>query len=87
MVGGAWTYDAANDQEPDYDVHGLGHLRGVFADLTIDGDLIQKFPADRQVEDSPDSDRSEEANKCCLVEVLDLVYELVHGENDGHSSN
>ena len=81
------TYYAANDQEPNDDVNSLGHLLGVFANLAIDGYLMQKFPSDRQIEDCSDPDGSKESNKCCLVEMLDLANALVHCKDDGHPSN
>lgn len=55
--------------------------------MTIDRDLEQEFPTDRQVECSSNANWPEETNKSRLKLVLNLVDILVHRKDDWDSAH
>lgn len=81
------VYHATNTQEPDYDLHCLGQLRHVTPQLPVTPrQRLQKLSRDVQVKDGRHANGSKEANENGLVDLLDLRYLLVDGENPGESS-
>lgn len=69
--------DAADGEEPDDDVEGLGEAGDVGPLDAVDGDAGEEVETEVEVEDGGDADGAEEANEDCLALFRDLVDELV----------
>jgi hypothetical protein len=78
--------NAANGQEPNHHPHDLFKTDCIFPHLAVDPHLVQEIDADIEIENSRDTDGTEEAHKCSLLEFFNLADLLVHGEYDGDAA-
>lgn len=84
MVG---THNAANHQEPYYDPYCVHDLLRVFPHFAVHLDLLEEFPANREVEDGTDTDWPKEADECSLRDEFNLMDVPVHRKYDWHPAD
>jgi hypothetical protein len=80
------TYDTTNAEEPNDDVHDLHEVCSIRSYFTIYLDVPQKVQANVEIEDGADSNGPKEAYIQCLPLLVNLMYVLVHGEDDRWST-
>ena len=77
------TYNGADYQEPNHHIHDFHEEHGIFPNLPIYPNFLEKLERDVEVKDCAYADGAEEADEEGLSLLLDLVDALVQGEDDG----
>lgn len=80
---GVATYDAANNQEPNHDICHLRRPGGIGTYFSIDNHFLQqKLAANREIENSTNTNRTEKPHEKGLRDLLDLMNVPVHRKHD-----
>lgn len=80
------NHNTAHRQKPNHNHDRFPKALGIFADNAVDGDGLEKFERDVDVEDGGDADGAEETDENGLALLFDLGDEFVDGEDDWKTS-
>jgi hypothetical protein len=72
----AWTYNAADGEEPNNNGDDFAQLLSISSLNPINGDPFEELEADVKIENSRYADRTKEPNENRLSLLFDLVNEL-----------